>query len=253
MRARSQFLQIAGNFKTFQSVMDKYGEARKMAYPEVITRAAYQANKQCTMSEAKGGVKRPKLAQDKFLRNATDPSKYKKLDSGKYSKTNDARRIWFALAAKQGAKKGKPFKSVKVGPNDDKLTKVGASVKNISDNEKYLTKAAATIRNRRRSRAGAMAAGFLQSARRTAYKKIKGARNIQPVPGGSASKSLFHAPTKNNLKAFSINKVLGDFKIGRDAMLRAMTFVMADMKKFAEEELNKLANNAARQSKGGRR
>ena len=253
MRAPSQFLEIAGNFKTFQSVMEKYGEARKMAYPEVITRAAYQANFKAMDKEAKGGVKRPKLTQDKFLKNATDPSKYSKLKSGKYSKTNDARRIWFALAAKQGAKKGKPFKSVKVGPNDDKLTKVGATVKNISNNKKYLTKAAATIRNRRRSRAGAMAAGFLQSAKRTAYKKIKGPKNIQPVPGGSASKSLFHAPTKNNLKAFSINKVLGDFKIGKDAMLRAMTFVMADMKQHAEEELNKLANEAARQSKGGRR
>lgn len=253
MRAPSQFLEIAGNFKTFQQVMERYGEARKMAYPEVITRAAYQANKQCTMSEARGGVKRPNLTKDKYLRNATDPSKYKKLDSGKYSKSNEPRRLWFALAAKQGAKKGKPFPTVKVGPNDDKVTKVGTTIKNISNNKKYLTKAAATIRNRRRSRAGAMAAGFLQSARRTAYKKIKGPRNIQPVAGGSASKSLFHAPTKNNLKAFSINKVLGDYKIGKDAMLRAMTFVMADMKKFAEEKLNKLGNEAARQSKGGRR
>ena len=147
----------------------------------------------------------------------------------------------------------KRFKRIKVGPNDDKLTKVGTTIKNISDSKKYLTKAAATIRNRRRSRAGAMAAGFLQSAKRTAYKKIKGAKNIQPVPGGSASKSLFNAPTKNNLKAFSVNKVLGDFQIGRKAMLRAMTFVMADMKQFAEEKLNKLGNEAATRSKGGRK
>ena len=262
MRASSQFLNIAGNFKTFQQVMERYGAARKKSYPEVITRAAWQANKRCTFSEAKGGVKRAKI-KDKYLGNSADPTKWKKVTRTKTGKKRKGsgqnpkeRRMWFSLAAKQGAKKGKPKKTVRVSPykrTGEKLAKVGKTIKNISEDDRHLTKVAATIRNRRRSRAGAMAAGFLVSARRTAYKKVKGARNIQPFKNGSASKSVFHAPTENNLKAFTINKVLGDYEIGRKAMLRAMTFTMADMNQHAQKLLNKLGDEAARKSKGGRR
>ena len=33
MRVQSQFLNIAGNFKTFQQVMERYGAARKKKLP----------------------------------------------------------------------------------------------------------------------------------------------------------------------------------------------------------------------------
>lgn len=253
-------MAIGGSFPNYQKVMDFYGAATKKEYKNVIAHAAQQANFRCSFNEAKGGVKRANI-KDAYLGNSADPSKWNKSKFTKKGKkrkgsgqNSKEKKMWFALAAKQGAKKSSKekqnlFPKVKVAPNDKKRTQVGAKIKNISDNGRHLTKAAATIRNRRRSRKGAIAAGFFASAKKAGLKN-KAKREVQPIKGGSASRSVYHSATDNNLKAFTINKVSGSFEIGRRAMVRAVSDTMDDMVEYAQKKLNKIAEKAARQSSG---
>jgi hypothetical protein len=256
-KAQSQFMAIGGNFPNYQRVMARYGEARGKSYKEVIAKAAQQANFRCSWNPAKGGVQRANLKDD-ILGNHRDPTKWKKATvskktgkRGKNPKGNEKRRLFFKLASKQGARKGKKKTMIKVGPSDPKKSRISQTIKGVKDNKKYLTKAAATIRNKRRMRSGAIAAGFFASAKRAGLKN-KGARKVQPVKGGSASKSVYHAATDNNLKAYTVNKVAGSFNVGRKIMTNAVINTIEDMAAYAEEQFEKMALDAAQESKGGR-
>ena len=253
MKASTQFIRFDSNAISYQKAIELYGRLRKKTYVEVVNQFAKEANLICSKNQAQGGVKRVNITKDKYLRNATDPSKYTKLKSGKYSKSNEPRRIWFALAAKQGAKKGKPFKRIKVGPSDPGTTKVGTTIKNISDNEKHLTKVAATIRNRRRSRSGSMAAGFFESAKKLGY-KLKGNAKVRAWTSGSAIKSIGRKATKEALKAFSVNRVTGSFEVGNKVMAKAIDKAVRKELKFAYSKLDENSLEVIRrQSKGGRK
>ena len=239
------FLSIAENFKNYDSAMEKYLSVSSKTLVKAQNHNAGEANMYCAKKPTQGGVKRAKHTSDKFLGTRRDPTKWTKasiLKSGKKGvnpKANKARRFFFKLASKQGARKNKKTTHIYVTPSDRKKRKVSATVKGVSDDKRYLTKAAATIRNKRIMRAGAMAAGFLQSAKRTG-KKIKGARDIQPIKGGSASKSLFHPATEGNLKAYSVNKVAGSGSmVGRKAMVRAVINRIEEMEDHAYKEMRK--------------
>lgn len=242
---RDSFLSIAGNFNNYDSAMEKYLSVSSKSLAEAQNHNAGEANMYCSKKPTQGGVKRAKHTNDKFLGTHRDPTKWRKSNilksgkKGKSSKTNKARRFFFKLASKQGARKNKKTSHIKVTPSDDKKRRVSATVKGVSDENRYLTKTAATIRNKRIMRAGAMAAGFLQSAKRTG-KNIKGPRDIQPIKGGSASKSLFHPATEGNLKAYSVNKVAGSGSmIGRKAMVRAVINRIEEMEDHAYKEMRK--------------
>ncbi len=257
-KAQSQFMAIGGTFPNYQKVMERYGAICKKEYPDVIRRAAQQANYRCSWTPAKGGVKRANITQDKYLSDKANPAKWNKT---KYTKTGKkrvgsgqnpkAKKMWFALAAKQGGKKGKDLSRIKVSPSDPKKSRVSQTVKGVKDSKKYLTKAAATIRNKRRMRSGAIAAGFIASAKRAGLTR-KGQKNIQPIPGGTASKSVYNAATENDLKAFTVNKVAGSFNVGRRTMIKAVVDTMDDMLDYAQEKLNKQILKAAQQSRGGK-
>lgn len=256
-KARFESMAISGNFPNYQRVMERYGEACGKEYPDVIKRAAQQANFRCSWTAAKGGVKRANLKDD-ILGNHRDPTKWKKAtiskitgNRGKNPKANEKRRLFFKLASKQGARKGKKKTMIKVGPSDPKKSKISQTIKGVKDNSKYLTKAAATMRNKRRMRSGAMAAGFFASAKRAGF-KLKGNKQIQPIKGGSASKSVYHAATENNLKAYTINKVAGSFNVGRKVMTKAVIDVIEDMAGEAEKRFRKIAQKAVADSRKGR-
>lgn len=244
MRAADQFIKFDTDVLSYQQAIELYGRLRKKTYVQVVNQFAKEANLICSRSEAQGGVKRSNLKQDKYLKDSTDPTKWKKVSKTKTGKTRKGsgknpkeRRMWFALAAKQGAKKGDPFKDIKVAPNDKNRTKVGAKVKNISDDKRYLTKAAATIRNRRRSRSGAMAAGFLQSAKNLGFGG-KGRANLQPWSRGTAIKSIGRKAQIDTLRAFSVNKVLGSFEVGDRVMKKAIDKAIVKELNFAYSKLD---------------
>jgi DNA-binding protein H-NS len=244
MRAADQFIKFDTDVLSYQQAIELYGRLRKKTYAQVVNQFAKEANLICSKKEAEGGVKRSNIKQDKYLKNSTDPTKWRKVTKTKTGKTRKGsgknpkeRRMWFALAAKQGAKKGDPFKDIKVAPNDKNKTKVGTKVKNISDDERHLTKAAATIRNRRRSRSGAIAVGFLESAKQLGYGK-KGAASMQPWSRGSAIKSIGRKATAQILKAFSINKVEGSYEVARRVMVRAMDKAIKHELNFAYSKLD---------------
>ena len=250
-------MAIGGTFPNYQKVMERYGAARGKSYKDVIAKAAQQANFRCSWNPAKGGVKRANLKDD-ILGNHRDPTKWKKATvskktgkRGKNPKSNEKRRLFFKLASKQGARKGKKKTMIKVGPSDKKKSRISQTIKGVKDNKKYLTKAAATIRNKRRMRSGAIAAGFFATAKRAGLKN-KGARKVQPVKGGSASKSVYHAATDNNLKAYTVNKVAGSFNVGRKIMTNAVINTIEDMAEWAEKRLNEIAQETVANSKGGR-
>ena len=257
MISSSKFMAIGGTFPNYQKVMERYGAARGKSYKDVIAKAAQQANFRCSWNPAKGGVKRANLKDD-ILGNHRDPTKWKKASTskktgkrGKNPKGNEKRRLFFKLASKQGARKGKKKTMIKVGPSDPKKSRVSQTIKGVKDNKRYLTKVAATIRNKRRMRSGAIGTGFFASAKRAGLKK-KGARKVQPIKGGSASKSVYHAATDNNLKAFTVNKVAGSYEVGRKVMTKAVIAVIDDMAAYAEEQFEKMAQDAAQQSRGGK-
>jgi hypothetical protein len=257
MISSSKFMAIGGTFPNYQKVMERYGAARGKSYKDVIAKAAQQANFRCSWNPAKGGVKRANLKDD-ILGNHRDPTKWKKASTskktgkrGKNPKGNEKRRLFFKLASKQGARKGKKKTMIKVGPSDPKKSRVSQTIKGVKDNKRYLTKVAATIRNKRRMRSGAIAAGFFASAKRAGLKN-KGARKVQPVKGGSASKSVYHAATDNNLKAYTVNKVAGSFNVGRKIMTNAVINTIEDMAEWAEKRLNEIAQETVANSRGGR-
>lgn len=193
-------IDITTNYFDYVKVIERYGRARKKTHAEVITRLAQQANFRCVASERKGGVKRADLTQ--FPVNAgAAPEKQKKGYKG---------RFWYAHQAKRGVKKGK-----------------GGDI--------VMRPKAQAAWARRRSAKGAMAAGFLMSAKRLGLKK-KGAKSLQPKPGGSASKSSgIKASVGLKMRATSVNAVEGSFEVGRYYMDKAIAAQLTDMDQFVDE------------------
>ena len=163
------FIQVKTNHRDYAAVMKLYGRARRKTHNEVVSRVAQQANFRCVASEARGGVRRAKLGM--FPLNAAgDPQK-----GGKTFKN----RFFYAERASHGVKKG-------------------------AGGEIIMRPAAFKAYNKRRSGRGAMAAGFLVSARRLGLKK-KGAKSVQPRSGGSASKST-GAKAVGRMRANSVTR-----------------------------------------------
>ena len=187
----------------YARVMQKYGAARGKTHVEVVNRAAAQANFRCAAPEARGGVPRAKLG--KFpLNAAADPSK------GGNSFKN---RFYFAEQSSLGVKKG-------AGGDVVLRPKAYASFK------------------KRRAAKGAIAAGFLESARKLGLKK-QGAASLRRKPGGSASKSAGTKAT-TRLKAVSVNAVEGSYEVGKRVMDRAILATIRDMDEFANKLLQEI-------------
>ena len=211
-------VQIKVNSPQYNAVLESYRKARGKTHQEVINRVAQQCNFRCVRPQTKGGVKRAKLG--KFPLNATsDP-----LRGGKTKK----QRFFYAQAAKRGAKKGKPAPFKVTG--------------NIAGGagDRHLTRAAISLRNRRRAAKGAMAAGFLVSARKLGLRK-RGPKGAQPEAGKSASRSTGDRST-GRLQAESINAVEGSFEVGKPAMDRAIAATIVDMQQFATKLLQDTNN-----------
>ena len=250
---KRSFLQVANNLPDWNDTMALYGNLRGKTHDQVVTRAAGQANwRCCTRAE---GVPRGNLKKG-ILSAAYDPTKWKsqtRTKTGKrkkltalQSKGNEKRAYYFRLASKRGARKNTKISKILVSKTR-KPVKIPTKVPGVSDNKRYLTKAAATIRNKGRSASGAMAAGFLKSAQLLGVKK-RGAKNIQPAPGGTASKSKGQKAV-GDMAAHSINKVAGSYEVGRKTMLKAIKRVIADMRDFAEKLIEEAADEAI--EKGG--
>ena len=154
-------------------------------------------------SEKKGGVKRAKIG--KFPLNATaNPDK-----GGKTRK----QKFYYALMAQRGHKRG-------LG--------IGA--------------AATKEYNLRRSAKGAMAAGFLVSARKLGLKK-RGGKAVQPRAGGSALRSIGRRGKPfRKILATSTNAVEGSFEVAQKTMDRAVVAVIRDARKFALNLLQETNN-----------
>lgn len=194
-------LKTSDNFPDYKATMDKYARARGMNHAEVIERAARQANFKMVASENRGGVRRAKMGM--FPLNATaDPQK-----GGSTYKN----RFYYAMMSSMGVKKG-----------------AGGRV--------VMRPAAYRAYTRRRSARGAMAAGFLVSAKKLGLRK-RGAKSVQPRAGGSASKSSARRPRFGRLKAASINAVNGSYEVGKGTMDKAIGFVLRDMHGWANKLL----------------
>ena len=254
MRRRAlkrSFLQVANNLPDWNDTMALYGNLRSKTHDEVVTRAAGQANWRCSTKTE--GVPRGNVKKG-ILSAAYDPTKWKsqtRTKTGKrkkltalQSKGNKKRAYYFRLASKRGARKNKKISKILVSKGR-KPVKIPSKVTGVSDNKRYLTKAAATIRNKGRSASGAMAAGFLKSAHLLGVKK-KGAKNIQAAPGGSASRSKGQK-AKGDMRAHSINKVAGSYEVGRKTMIKAIKRVVDDMREFAEKLIEENGEQAVDQ------
>lgn len=189
-------IKVKTNAPDYVDTLRLYGRARKMSHDAVVNRFAQQANFYCVKSEKQGGVKRAKLG--KFPLNATaDPQK-----GGKTYK----QRFFYAERASHGVKKGSGGKIV-------------------------MRPAAFKAYNKRRTAKGAMAAGFLQSARELGLKK-RGPKDAQVKPGKSASRSKGHLAGVT-AKAYSINAVEGSYEVGRITMDSAIAYVIKDSHNYA--------------------
>lgn len=205
-------LKTTTNVTEYRKVMDDYARARGKSHAEVIERAAQQANFRLVASEKRGGVPRAKLGM--FPLGATaNPDK-----GGRTYK----QRFYFALMASRGVKKGAG----------------GAMV---------MLPAARRAYARRRSAKGAMAAGFLVSARKLGLKK-RGPKGAQPRQGGSASRSSARRPVKKTggYRAESINAVKGSYEVGKTPMDRAISATLRDMRQFANKILQETNNQFQR-------
>ena len=172
---------------------------RDKTEPEIINRAGGQA-----CFQAMG--KTPKAKLGKFPLNATaNPEK-----GGKTYK----QRIFYALAAKQGATKPGVFDAA------NKLYK------------------------RRRSAKGAIAAGFFRPMRQLGFKStrnpLKGGIEATGTAGLSRGKKARSG--RGRMEAKSINEVDGAFEVGGPAMEQAIPIVIADMQDWATRQLQKTNN-----------
>lgn len=190
-------IQITTNVPEYNAVITRYGAARRKTHAEVVTRMGAQANFRFARSEARGGVKRAKLSKHP-LGAAADPRKGGKTYKG---------RFYYAEQASLGVKKGAG----------------GQIVMRPKTLESY---------TRRRKSRGAIAAGGLVSARKMGLRK-RGAKSLQPKPGGSASKSV-GTRAKGELRAISINRVNGSYEVGRSAMDRAIKDTIRDAGEFLD-------------------
>ncbi len=182
---------------------------RDKTHPEVVEHFARQANFRMAGSESRGGVKRASLS--KFPLNASaDPERGGKTYKG---------RLFYAEQASLGVKKG-----------------AGGNI--------VMRPAAKRSWNKRRSARGAMAAGFLTSARRHGLKK-RGNKTAQPRSGGSASRSIGRmSGRRKNLRATSINAVEGSFEVARGTMDKAIRYVIRDAHDYALREIQKQNDRA---------
>ena len=258
---KDDMIQCISDVPYYNEVLVLYGQARNKTHNEVVTKAGQQANYHAAMPETRGGAPRAKVSRG-ILSAAYDPSKWKKRSksktgktrklTGKQSASNEKRAYFFRIASMRGARKGKKQATIVVSPGT-KPVKVGKKVKGV-DGNRPLTKAAATIRNRSRSRKGAIAAGFLQSARRLGLKS-KGPKDAQPSSGGTAAKSK-GTKASNNIKAHSINRVKGSYEVGRKVMVRAMKKALygdKGMLNFAVESMEKDLEKAKAKAEGKRK
>ena len=187
----------------YRGVMEKYARARGKTNAEVVQRAAQQANFRMVASENRGGVKRAKMGMHPL--NATaDPQK-----GGNTYKN----RFYFAEQASLGVKKG-----------------AGGTI--------VMRPAAYRSYAKRRSARGAMAAGFLQSARELGLRK-RGAKSVQPRSGGSASKSIGRKPRGRRMLAISVNMVAGSYEVANKTMDTAIRRTITDMNQFANKLIQK--------------
>ena len=254
----NDIIQCITDTPYYNEVLVLYGQARNKTHNEVVTKAGQQANFHAAMSENRGGAPRAKINKG-ILSAAYDPTKWKKQSksktgktrklTGKQSAANKKRAYFFRLASKRGARKGKKQSTILVSKGN-KPARIGSKVKGV-EGDRPLTKAAATIRNRSRSAKGAIAAGFLQSARRLGLKS-KGPKDAQPSPGGTAARSKGTRAT-NNIKAHSINRVRGSYEVGRKVMVQAMKKALygdKGMLNFAVERMEKDLEKAKSKAKG---
>ena len=262
----NDIIQCITDVPYYNEVLVLYGQARNKTHQECIKKAGEQANFHAALSERSGGAPRARINKG-ILSTAYDPTKWKKQSksktgktrklTGKQSAANEKRAYFFRLASKRGARKGKKQSRILVSKGN-KPARIGSKVKGV-EGDRPLTKAAATIRNRSRSAKGAIAAGFLQSARRLGLKTSRGPKDAKPTPGGTAAKSKGVA---NQMTAYSVNKVLGSYQVGKSVMIRAMKkalFSKGEKKKdqgmlqFAEESMEADIKKAKEKAKGKRR
>ena len=198
------------NVSHYTGVLEKYGRARGKTNAEVVQRAAQQSNFKMVASENRGGVRRAKLGM--FPLNATgDPSK---------GGTTYKNRFFYAHQASFGVKKG-----------------AGGNI--------VMRPAAYRAWTKRRSAKGAMAAGFLRSARQLGLRK-RGAKSVQPRSGGSASKSIGRKPRGRKMMAISVNMVEGSFEVGSKTMDNAIRRTITDMNQFANKLIQELNDRTER-------
>lgn len=204
-------VKVTTNASDYKSTLRLYGRVRKMAHVDVVNRFAMRVNFRLVNKDTDGGVRRAKLGMFP-LNAAADPEKQKKNFKG---------RFFYANAAALGVKKGS-----------------GGTVR--------MRPAAKRLWSKRRSAKGAMAAGFLVSARKLGLKK-KGAKSVQAVPNGSASKSVGKiAKGRKRIAAESVNAVEGSYEVGKRTMDKAIDYVIDDQRTWALKEIQKANDKASR-------
>ena len=197
--------------KEFAKNIALYKKARRISHADIINRIGAQANFACVDPEAKGGAPRAKLG--KFpLNGRADPRK------GGRGAYGSPQRYYYARAAALGVKKGKGGKIV-------------------------MRPKAYEAWARKRKAKGAVVAGCLVCAHKLGLKK-KGPKGAQPIPGETASTSKgVKAKPKENVHAYSINKVLGSGEVLGPAMESAIHYyVIHDMGPHAQKIIDKRAD-----------
>lgn len=199
--------RVTTNASDYKRMINLYGRARNLAHQDVITSFAKDFN--FYMSDKRKGRGVPRAKINKWPLNKTaDPER-----GGKTKK----QRIWFVKMSEKGVKKG-------------------------SGGERVMGPAAVEAYNRAGSAKGAMAAGFLVSARELGLKK-KGDRGL--VIDRKIGKTVLQSLGKKagaQLHAYAVNAVLGSGEVAPPIARRAWDAVVKEKTEFALKRLEKAAD-----------
>jgi len=147
------------------------------------------------------------------LTKKTARGRYNKHDP-KAKRTTDASRVFFALMANAGVKKG-------------------------SDGEEVMRPAAIDLYDKRVKSAGAIKAGFIECVRDLGFKNMK----MRAYPGGSASRSRGKPSKNHKLRATAFNNVLGSGEVAFLPMEQAKRDVIKKEHEWAIKRLQRANNN----------
>jgi len=265
--AKNPYVHIETNSADYVDALRIYGKARKMVHADVVNSFAKDANFFCVNQPPKG-VKRmkrtgfpmskafePKPPKSGGTRKALGIEQKLARKSNKLVRKEDRERI-----------RGRSKRESQTWADRDKggLKQYRAAIwhalasglRRTPDNrwERYRGvyrgegnyEEAKRIFARKQSRRGAMAAGFLVSARKLGLTK-KGAKDAQPKPGGSASKSTaFQAKrgTGGKISASTTNRVEGSYEVAKDTMDRAISAIVVEKRTFALNRLQQVNDKA---------